>query len=572
MKRPTMRRKWSALIPAAITGAALYWTIFGFAQTGPPALATLFPSGPVLYLEAKDFGGLLTQWNGAGENKTWIESASYQAFQRSQLFLRLSSAQAEFATAAGVPADYALASSVAGGSSALAMYRIGDLEFLYMTRLPQARVLETGLWKTRASYQSRNAGGATYYVKTDKESRRTAAFAAVGDLLILATKEELIGGALELIARGSRPAIVSEPWFAQTTQAAAPGALDVRLVYNLERLTRTPQFRRHWLQRNIAELSEYSAGLTDLEQAGGEIRERRVLLRATPSADRTSAEAAAGQLAALAPDDAALYRVWALPTADQAARTIEEKLFGGISAAARNLAKDAPTVTESMEAGAEENLETRIDEPPLSDDRGSTAFRALRERLASVRLDAMLDVGSTRADQVFVRGESAIVLQARDAWDGAAIEQALSAAADGLWSSGGLGASWRTGTGGVRELNGLGRLAMAVDGRRLILGSSAERVAAVLARRNRAAVAGAVYAAEWRHARELPNFERITGLIDYPQVTIQSGANPAAREPLFFSENLASLGRVLRRVQSAAIAVHDSGAMLRETVVYRLAP
>ena len=114
-----------------------------------------------------------------------------------------------------------------------------------------------------------------------------------------------------------------------------------------------------------------------------------------------------------------------------------------------------------------------------------------------------------------------------------------------------------------------------MDGRRLILGTSAERVAAILARRNRAANPGAVYAAEWRHARELPNFERIAGLIDFPHATIQSGANannPTPREPLFFSENLASLGRVLRRVQSAAISVHDSGSLVRESVVYRLAP
>jgi hypothetical protein len=574
MKRLPTNRKWSALIPAAITAVALYWSIFGFAQPGPQALAPLFPSGALLYLEAKDFGALLAQWNAAEEKKTWLESASYQAFQRSQLLLRLSNAQTEFAAAAGLPADYSMVESVAGGNSALAMYRIGDLEFLYVTRLPQARLIETGLWKERARYQSRNAGGATYYVKTDKDSRRVAAFAAAGDLLILATKEELIGGALELLARSSRPAVVSEPWFAQAVQSAAPGAHDLRLVYNLERLTRTPQFRRHWLQRNVAELAEFASGLTDLEKTAGEIRERRVLLRATPAADRTPAEAAAGQLAALVPDDAALYRVWAQPTAEQAARTIEEKLFGSGTASGR-AAKEAPTVAESMEAGAEENLETRIDEPPLADDRGSTAFWALRERLTGARLEAMLDAGSTRADQVFVRGESAIVLLARDAWNGAAIEQALSAAAGGLWSSGGLGAGWRTGVNGVRELDGLGRLALAVDGRRLILGTSAERVAAILARRNRAANPGAVYAAEWRHARELPNFERIAGLIDFPHATIQSGANannPVPREPLFFSENLASLGRVLRRVQSAAISVHDSGSLVRESVVYRLAP
>src|SRR5258708_29425311 len=135
------------------------------------------------------------------------------------------------------------------------------------------------------------------------------------------------------------------------------------------------------------------------------------------------------------------------------------------------------------------------------------------------------------------------------------MEQALAEAAAGLWSTASLGAGWRNGAAGVRELDGLMKLAMAVDGKRLFVGTSPERVAAVLARRNRAANPSAVYAAEWRHAPELPNFEPLLALIDFPQGSMQSAApgNSAAREPRFFSWNLVSLGRALRRVQTAPI-------------------
>jgi hypothetical protein len=131
----------------------------------------------------------------------------------------------------------------------------------------------------------------------------------------------------------------------------------------------------------------------------------------------------------------------------------------------------------------------------------------------------------------------------------------------------------------VQELDGLGRIAVAVDGRWLVIGTSPDLVSAIFARRNRPAMAGSVYAAGWRHARELPNFERMMRLIDFPQAGAQSGdagnplSNPGqGREPMFYSENIASFGRVLGRVQSATIAVHDAGSMLRESVEYRLAP
>ena len=96
----------------------------------------------------------------------------------------------------------------------------------------------------------------------------------------------------------------------------------------------------------------------------------------------------------------------------------------------------------------------------------------------------------------------------------------------------------------------------------------------ILARRNRPATAGAAYEASWRHARELPNFDRMMRLIDFPQIrTPDAGDNTAAdNSAMFYSQNISSLGHVLGRVDSATITVHDLGAMLRENVIYRLRP
>jgi hypothetical protein len=418
---------------------------------------------------------------------------------------------------------------------------------------------------------------------------------------MLATREDLIAGALELLASSTaapQPSLAGEKWFADTIQAALPGPSDLRLVYNLDRLEQAPQFRSHWVQRNAAALREFTSGLTDMERASGEIRERRVLLRANAAA-AISDESATGQLLAAVPDDAGFYRARLIagstvsgsvrPEAEQVEKSIEEKIFAA-TAQPRPRNDFAPLVEVEREQASEQDLETRIDQPPLNDDRVARAFAPLRERLSATAVRAMLEVGSTRmdtADHVFVTPESAIVLLANANWDADAMRDAIGSAAGSLWSSGGLGAGWRarsTPT-GVWELDGLGRIAMAVEGRWLVIGTigtsgnSTGLVNAILARRNRPAVAGSVYAAGWRHARELPNFERMMRLIDYPQAhAVSSDAgdtsgNPGlGREPMFYSENIASFGRVLGRVQSAAITVHDAGSMLRETVDYRIAP
>lgn len=571
MRNAITRRSWMVGAGAMAAIASLWWAV---AQPAPQTLAAAFPAGPLLYLEAKDFRALVADWNGSAEKRAWLQSANYQVFSRSHLLLKFADAQSDFQKAAGVPPDYALLESVAGGESAVAIYDIGKLEFLYVTRLEQARALNTALWRARGTYQTRRAGGADYYVREDRDSHRTAAFAYSGGLLLAATREDLISGALELLARQNRPALAGEVWFGDTVQAAAAGDRDVRLVYNMERLAGTFQFRSYWAQRNAAELREFRSGLADLEIARGEMRERRVLLRASATADQTTAEAAAGQVLALAPDSAGLYRAWANPSQAQVGQWVEQKLFASAGVAGPE-AKTAPTVGAGDTAGTGQDLETRIDEPPLDDSRASTALVALGQQIGAVRLLATLEVQNARADadQAFVRPQAALVLLADKAWDAAAIRSALTTAANGLWTSSGLGAGWRAPVNGVQELNGLGALAMAVDGNRLILGNSSELVGAVLARRAQTAVAGASYAAGWRHARELPNFERMTRMIDFPQIRIDAGDGaPQGREPMFYSENIASLGRTLLRVDAATITVHDVGTMLREAVVYRLNP
>ncbi len=309
-------KKRIAIAGAVILAAVVYWAV---AQTATPPLVSIFPTGALLYLEAGDFSRLLADWDRSAEKSTWLTSANYEAFSKSALFLKLGQAQTDFSAAAGVPPDYALMKAVAGAKSALAIYNIGSLQFLYVTHLPSARAMNTNLWKARGTYQTRKAGGVDFYVKEDAATKRVAAFAYSGDLLLLATREDLMAGALELLAQAARPEVTrgagapphlaSEKWFGDATGAAnqVGGPANLRLLYNLDRLERAPQFRSHWVQGNAAVLREFNAGVVYLELANGEMRERRALLRANP-VPLNGDETATGRLLASVPDDG-----WFLP-------------------------------------------------------------------------------------------------------------------------------------------------------------------------------------------------------------------------------------------------------------------
>ncbi len=554
----------------ALTGIFTYWAV---AQPRPASLAEMVPVGPLLYLEAKDLGGLLKDWNASVEKSEWTKSDAFQVFTRSRLSGRLEQAQTEFAAAAGAPPNYAMLSSIAGAESALAVYDIGNLEFLFLTKLPAARAAESALWKARGSAQSRRAAGAEYFIKTEKASNRTVAFAAAGGWLVLATREDLLTGALALIANPGQTSLRQERWFDLAVTAATNGPRELRMAANMERLTVSPHFRSYWIQKNVSQLTQFRSALADLDRSGGAFTERRILQRPTATSDTTTAEAGVAQILRLVPDQAGLYRAWAGLTPQQAVDLIRYKVFGEPGFVASDN-KHAPVVSESDGAiGNESDLERRIDEPALIDNRSAGVGLALSRLFGGVNLSAGLQVSSNKAapNGVFLTDSNVLVFAGPQDWNSTSARNALTEVADSLWTAGQLGAGWTSRRAGAAEfftLDGPGGVACAVSGRLLFIANNAPALQELLARLNAAPAQGALYAAGYRHNTERPNYERMMRLIDFPM-------NPApalgeAREPAFFSGTLASLGRVLARTQSASIVAHDNGAQVTETVVYRM--
>jgi hypothetical protein len=596
---------------AAALGVAPLW------QTPPPTrpLQAIAPAGALLVLESPDFAALVRDWDGSREKQLWLASANFQEFSRSRLYLRLQEAQQEFAAAGGIPPDMALVRSVAGGDSLLAIYDIGKLELLYVTRMPAARAAATLLSQARSKFEPRNAAGTPYYLKFDSSSGRAVAFATVDDLLLLGTREDLIAGALELLAGRSASGapitpVKNERWYAESVKAAGQAG-ELRMVMNLEALVRSPYFRSYWIQRNVSEVKSFYAGVCDLRRLPNEIREERVLLRgdvgATPSGRPSPtgigpsgtgdhmgsplpARPGVDTLLALVPDDAGLYRAWSSPAAGAALELLAHKIL-----APRPEGQAPSRVAPRMaltggETGSEADLETSIDEAPPENAGAVFVPGPLSGLLQAAGLQGMLQVESTRRlpAGVFVRSASVVALLGSSDWDDQAARDALLAAVEGLWSRQRLGMKWTAKKRGARTwyaLDGLAPLAMAAESRWLLIANDADLLAGVLDRLKPtgAAAPGKVFAAGFRHSAERANFAAMMSAIDHVSAPAAEGpeegdagnaqamparAGPAA--PAFFSGNIASLSDTLARLESSSIEIRDNGSALNETVIYKL--
>ncbi len=560
----------TTLLIACLIGVSL--GAYHAALPPDPELSRYVPTGALLYLQAKDFSELLSDWDKSREKEQWIKSKNYEIFLQSRLLLRLHDAGGEFSKAAGVPADDAILHQVAGKQTAFALYDIGKLEFLYITRVPSSGATQSPLWQSRSKFETRAAGGVNFYYRADAESGREVAFAQAGDYLILTTRQDLMASALQLIASNGSGghSIEEEAWWRRPVAASGePG--DLRMVLNLEKIVPTPYFRSYWIQRNVTDMRQYSSAISDLTRSGGEYREERLLFKKTVAPQDASADkgsAAVADLLRLVPANAGIYEAKANPTPKYSLDALTVKIlaphFGPPTPE-----KLAPQVyLGNGETGLGSDLETRIDEvasqnpAPAENKKSQEIKSSLEQLLERQKILAQLQMQRTERDSagVFVRIRSMITFSAESDWNEREVQAALTDFIRPGLTSGQLGVSWKSAS-GYSVLDGIWPLAITVRGKYLTISEDPAFLSEVIANFNQKTSApSAAFVAGFHHQYERENFASLMKLLNT--------GSQSSSWPDFFSENIASLSFSLRNVSSEKIQVRDAPDRQTQSVTY----
>lgn len=591
--------------------AAGVWAAYQSISQPMPELAAMLPQGALLTIESNDFAGFLKHWNDSKEKTAWLKSDNYSVFSNSRLFGRLGDAQGEFARSAGLPPDMSFLNEVAGGRSIFAWYDIGNLEFLYITQLPSGAAEKTQLMQTRGKFATRQIGSQTFYVRTQEDQTqgqpRTVAFATSGDWLLLATREDLMAGALTLIGNmktspqtsDDSTSLSSEPWFKDAHAAAVQNPSALRMTLNLEKIVPSPYFRSYWVQRNITEVKQYRSAITDLYMETGRFREERVLLPKSPG-DTAPPATDLGSLTALLPAHAGVYRAVAAPDVDAVLVSLNEKLLQH-EAGSFNDSSLAPNAEISVyPTGSATDLETRIDLSGASSETSSEAGPRARQRkgaeqaplrrlLASSDLKAMMTVSRTgdAAGGFWIPFESAIVLSSARDWDAAAVQSTLMTGLQAHLTAGGLGLDWKSvqsKRGNYSEISAIRPLELAVQGKFCIIAndpglllemlghmpvtaSNEEPENAQKVKADAALEPAATQLAGFNLPQEQAAFARWSALVDRSPSAVSNSAD-APGEPAFFSRNVRSLSSVLSALESEHFVERKDGTLTRQTVTY----
>ena len=591
------------LLAAALTAGGVYAAL-EVTTNAAPSLAACAPPGALLAIESPDFSALLHSWNNSPEQHRWLAGDDYADFSRSRLFGRLGQAQSEFAAAAGLAPDSNFIEQVAGSQSLFAWYDIGNLEFLYITRLPPERLAGMPLLAMRDRFEQRQAGGVTFYVRNSEDAAnaapavaavasdgganprpRTVAFATRGDMLLLATREDLVAGALEQMAHPGGRSLATDPWYAASAAAANEKPGDLRLTLDLRKITRSPYFRTYWVQQNITATRRYTAALSDLYREPGVFREERFLLPS--SAAQPSLDADLTPVLHFLPPDI-VYRAVAHPSADDTLAEIDDKLLAH-SAAGIPSPHQAPSADLSVPiAGDPSDLDDRIDTAKAPTDSRATALAALQALLKANAPIAMLSISSASdkpapsresSDQsnIFSTVHTGLVLATGTSCDAAAWRNALTAALSPRVSVGDAGLHWSVQHDAKiswSQLDGSFPLVFAADGNTCLLASDSGMLLAMLSAHDAPAAhqIPASSIAGFSHAAQRAPLLKLAALLDH-----RGGGNTnaagAGGKPPFFSGNMASLSNTFEDIDSETFTEFQaSPALRRQTVTYRWRP
>jgi hypothetical protein len=533
----------------------------------PQSLSKWMPRGALLYLESSDFAAQLRDWDRSGVQARWLSSKNHEQFLTTRLALKLQDIYREFSGAAGFAPDLTALETFAGSESALAVYDIGRLDLLYISRLPAAQLAQNALTRVRGGYETRTAAGQSYSFR--QSGTRTAAFAIVGQYVVVSTREDLLTEALQLIQGSSAATSVNdETWYQDAVRAMGSDASNpvaLRLVMDMPNVIKTPYFRSYWIQRNTADLRGYSALLTQLTRSGDAFQEDRVLVRSAETSV-TAHDLATVELQRFIPDAVGLFRLWDTSSTDFAMDLIREKFFA--AGQGRPIERRfAPLVNLDASAGVEGDLQTRIDEAPRPSLAGELTLEPLKALVESAGIQAVLQLESSLPmdDTAFVRTDAALALRASTTWNAADVRSALTSAAASYQTVNAIGLQWRNVTSGGRtfsQWDGLIPLTIYVDGQTLWIGRTPDLLGSALSHSVTTVPQPAAYLARYVHRTELAPYLKIMRMLD-----LSDQANYSA----FFSDNIGSLASTLDVVRSLSVKMNETALVQREIIRYELA-
>lgn len=268
------------------TMAGILCFLLSASVTAGESLLEYVPGRPLAALRAADFGALAARVKVLPAAEEYLNSNARAAYADSKLALKLDNQAQRLSKLAEMPLTLATLAEKAPGETVLALYDIGNLQFLLLVRLDPVAQAELPFVQNKDRFTERVYNGRTYLARRDERSGQVFLFYQQDDLLFVANNVGLLESALLAQSKpAEQPRLVDEEDYRHLWELAPSFAeFDALLFLDLNLLKDDRYFRTYWVWNNWQEFAGLKAGMVGFSCDGAQVVERRVLLGDTIAA------------------------------------------------------------------------------------------------------------------------------------------------------------------------------------------------------------------------------------------------------------------------------------------------
>lgn len=145
------------------------------------SLSRYLPAKALVYLESNNLSGQLEKLLKSDFANNFEGTQAYDDFTRSKLYNKLEDRITNLENATGFGINLENLQALAGSNSAFALYDIGEVKFVFITEIGEAKVTASNLWSLKDKFETRKAEslGKDYWVKEEDGGRVSFALPSI---------------------------------------------------------------------------------------------------------------------------------------------------------------------------------------------------------------------------------------------------------------------------------------------------------------------------------------------------------------------------------------------------------
>ncbi len=325
-----------------IFGLFVYAQVSGGTEKFSPAKD--FPKGALVYVQIADLPKLFELWNESELKKKHEKSVNFAEFKNRHLALKILERWSEFDDAFSMPFELEALQNIGETKSALAIYDIGKLEFVFISRMSEEKILASYFFQNQTGFEENELeNGEVFYQKEIEVDRgrqkQKLLFMNFKGRLIMATNEALFFRTLAVLKGKSKDGSLADEFEFKTLAEKTETHL-ANVWVNQAKLNNDWYFRHYWLMNNFEELKEIRAGMFGFELRENQIIERRIFLKNSEKNPATISAENIASVRKIIPADVPFYKIESVKK-DSTEELIRKTLLD--SYAIPNFAEKRPT-------------------------------------------------------------------------------------------------------------------------------------------------------------------------------------------------------------------------------------